>query len=413
MKNNVLKEGITHMRVVNLKSCHFFLIFISCHPSPVSSTKNTENLLEKESLLGASKSLKIKNFKISIVEEGGNKYPKIEFQKDPSSDYTKYSFCSKNNECTSDITLDSEVTYYEELGDNFSASARPCVFIESASKKEESCGLESSLKGSIDQGKNSSEASLLVQKKEGFVNLLRSSGLDFLRVVEKYRGDFSSCASENPTANLLVSDEDYKKMSTMDPMLLGEAIYLLIEDLTNGSSIGEEGEYNGTSDIVNLIFGITGLAAGVSVIIDTFSNQTKANEEILKELKTIKSKGESVTQKDISDISEKFKNSNFEARIKDLDVNSVNSKAKFTDLSMGDKFKVIGVGAVGASLFTAMTALSVSNMSEGYGLTSEEELCSVEKTFLKELQDLGSKITIIIDKIKEIEIELLVMPPSE
>ena len=402
------------MRVVNLQSCHFFLIFISCHPSPVSSTKNTENLLEEESLLGASKSLKIKDLKISIVEEGGNKYPKIEFQKDPSSDYTKYSFCSKNNECTSDITLDSEVTYYEELGDNFSASARPCVFIESASKKEESCGQESSLKSSIDQGKNSSEASLLVQKKEGFINLLRSSGLDFLRVVEKYRKDFSSCASENPTANLLVSDEDYKKMSSMDPMLLGEAIYLLIEELINGSSIGEEGAYNGTSDIVNLIFGITGLAAGVSVIVDTFSNQTKANEEILKELKTIKSKGESVTQKNISDISEKFKNSNFEARIKKGgDVGVADTKAKFTDLSMGDKFKVIGVGAVGASLFTAMTALSVSNMSEGYGLTSEEELCSVEKTFLKELQDLGSRITITIDKIKEIEIELLVIPPSE
>ena len=363
--------------------------------------------------MGAGKYLKIKDFKISIVEEGGNKYPKIEFQKDPSSDYTKYSFCSKNNECTSDITLDSQVTYYEDLGDNFLASVRSCVFLKSASKNEESCGPESSLKSSIDQGKNSSEAGSLVEEKEGFLNLLRSSGLDFLRVVEKYREDFPSCASENPAATLLVSDEDYNKMSSMDPMLLGEAIYLLIEELTNGSSIDEEGKYNGTSDIVNLIFGVTGLAAGVSVIVDTFSNQTKANEEILKELKTIKSKGESVTQKNISDISEKFKNSNFEARIKDLDVNSVNSKAKFTDLSMGDKFKVIGVGAVGAGLFTAMTALSVSNMSEGYGLTSEEELCSVEKTFLKELKDLGSQITIIIDKVKEIEIELLVMEASK
>jgi len=387
--------------------------FFSCNPKSVNPTEEGTKLSEKVGLLDTGNSLQVKDFKISIIEEGGNKYPKIEFQKDPSADYIKYSFCSKDNECTSDITLDSEVTFYGELSNSFSASVRSCIFIESRSKHEESCGLESHLSAFIDQGKNSSEASLLVKKKQGFIDLLKSSGLEFLRVLEKYRNNFSSCESEKSTATLLVSDEDYKTMSSMDPLLLGEAIYLLIEELTNGSTIDEGGQYNGTSDIVNLIFGVTGLAAGVSVIVDTFSNQTKANEETLKELKTRKAKGESFTQKDISDISQKLKNSNFETRIKDVDLDSVNTKANFTDLSMGDKFKVIGVGAVGAALFTGMTALSVSNMSEGYSLTSEEELCSVEKTFLKELRDLGSKITILIDKIKEIEIELLVMNPSK
>lgn len=374
--------------------------------------------------------LKTTNLRISEKKEGRNIYPQVFFNRDPKADLAQYSFCSNNKGCQTNSTLEGRGIFWDTMSGSYYVLVKSCYSSKKVSEPEKQCGPELRAEGSINQQSNSSEIQVLVEKKKILQKEIEKIGNILFSAIDKYRKAFKSCKDENPDLTPLISDEDYQKLKETDPVLLGEAIRLLLETLIEDDEEDEDDKYNPEGDINNLIWGVVGVVSSIGLMIETIvATQKEAKAKRMQGGAGKVRAGASIDGPDVKVAGNvKVKTAleaSLDARKTDLDIKNKSNvevgkktsiSQKWADMKARHKFTVIGVGALGAIGFGVMGGMAIGNMvQEGVNSKSEEdgfrlagEKCQANDDYVMTLKEIADRVGVVTDQIRAVELEIKV-----
>ena len=391
-----------------------FFFFAFCTPDTSDPIK-PQNDLEVQSSLntqvnGGLKDLKTKDLKVSQIKKNSNLYLQISFSRALDADYVQYTLCIEDNkECSSSRTIEEQAVFWKSFKGFYIASVKSCKSLSEG----DICGEELKYEGTFDASANSIEVDSLVQMKDLLNEKIESSGAALYELIDIYLSEFPACLEKDSTFVPMINDEDARKLKEIDAHDLGEAIRALMAKLIE--PVDEESdtkidkdENDPTTGLINMIFGITGLAVSVGVLVEVFSEQTKKNRIELEKMRNKTSLD--FENKAIKPLD--FKKSKFSVRAgkADFKSKSFDSRARFSDMSIKNKFKVIGIGAVGAALFGVMVGLAAAELSpkedEGLSLAGDKDSCEANNNFHLGLEKIASRLADLAQRADDIELEL-------